>query len=144
MKRFRFPLARVHGLRSQQERIARRALGAALSEQARLERALQQLRADLDVCRDEESGAAGALASALAAGLRRREFALLRRVVEAQQATEIARENYRVRRTELRGLDRLRDARREEWRQECAREEQAELEELVRIRAGMQRREAVS
>ena len=135
MKRFRFPLAKVHRWRVQQERAARRVLGAALAELSDTERRLAELRQSLAACRAESEGSAAALARAVEAGLLRAENAQQRRRLAAAANVERAQEAYRGRRRDLRTIARLLELRREQWRVEGLALEQSEMEEMSRARA---------
>ncbi|MCG0237971.1 MAG: flagellar export protein FliJ [Firmicutes bacterium] len=139
MKRFRFRLQRLLDLREQEVDAARRELAAARQAVATAEAGLRTVeglvrrRLD-DAARQEALGS-----PALDFVLRRLQIAgLLRTLAEARAGLEAARQVEAERRQELvaalgraRTLERLRDRRREEWRAEAARAEQAELDELA-------------
>jgi hypothetical protein len=119
----------------QQERSARRVLGAALAELGDVDRRLAELRQSLTACRAESEGSAAALARAVEAGLLRAEVVQQRRRVVAAASVERAREAYRERRRDLRTIARMLELRREQWRVECLALEQSEMEEASRVRA---------
>lgn len=144
MKGFRYRLARVLRVREVQGEIARIAWQEAeASSQAARESAASMRRAraqaGLQLSSDLESGEIGAAAMipghrALdtmdrAAGRLERNARTL-----ALQAEELRRP-FEERRREVRGLERLRDKRLREHRQENLREESAELDEVATTRA---------
>ena len=137
VRRFRFALAKLHRLRAQQERLARRSLAAALQEHGSLENSLAQVRADLEACIAERETSASGLAQAVEVGLRRTELSLIGHCKTAQQKVDLARELYFARRRDMRATERLHDLRREEWRAEWLKEEQMEIEEMNRARASV-------
>ncbi|MFO7171559.1 MAG: flagellar export protein FliJ [Bacillota bacterium] len=139
MKRFRFRLQRLLDLREQEVDAARRQLAAARQAVAAAEAGLRTVESLVrrrldDAARQEALGS-----PALDFVLRRLQIAgLLRTLAEARAGLEAARQVEAGRRQELvaalgraRTLERLRDRRREEWRAEAARAEQAELDELA-------------
>lgn len=132
MRRFRFALAKLHRVRAQQEKLARRGLGAALADLRALENRLADVRSGIEACNGERGSSAQGLAQAVEDGLRRSEAALLRQQDQAQKNVELARQMYFARRRDLRSIEKLHEARQSEWREECQREEQMEIEEMTR------------
>ena len=135
MRRFRFRLDRVRRLRAQEERVARRALGAALAEVAAIDQELQQLRDSLQACRAEQGSAAEALAQAIGRSLAETELKTQSRRQAAALEVDRAQELYRAKRRDLRAIERLEEKERDEWRKECMADEQREADEMVRARA---------
>lgn len=136
VERFRFSLERVLALRARREKLARQAMAAALAELQQLEAKAERLRADQRTCRDEgaaTSPSAG-LAQAVERGLTARIVRIGREIESAERALATARDAYRQRRVELRSMERLRETRHAAWSVRVAKAEQAELDELARLR----------
>ena len=137
MERFRFPLAKLLRVRTHKERAARRDMAEALAELQRLELKVQSAERDLAACVDEAAGnSSGAgLAHAMQKGLE----GLLRRLRRDRDAADgvaaKAREFYRERRSELRSIERLRERRLEEWREQLLKSEQKQMDEVARLRS---------
>ena len=144
MKRFRFRLQRVLRLRERAEQQARLGFAEALN---RLH-ALEARRADVCTAKSfAESEAASAaksasLAAAYARNLELEERKLCLEISRVSVEVERLREFWIQRRSELRQLERLKELRFEEHREESARKEQAELEELAALRSGSARQHA--
>jgi flagellar export protein FliJ len=137
MQRFRFRLAGLLRLRSQLERTARRDLATATGVVTGVEHQLGATVQGLQEC--ERLGCSDAahapLARALAQGLARRRLRLQNELRAAQAQLDRARGDWIERRREQRTLGLLEDRQRQEWRDEQAKVEQQEIEELARWRA---------
>lgn len=137
MRRFRFPLERLLRLRVQEERESRRALAMARQELASIDARVSTARESARSCEaDQQAGTAVApLARALHEGLLRTVASLLfeRRAVEENVTKLLA--VFEVRRREREALSRLRLRRRTEWEETCKKAEQAEIDELARLRS---------
>ena len=133
MRRFRFPLARLERVREHREKIARRYLAEQVAVVAALDERLATVESNLEVCQSEDRRA-HSLGEAVQTGLRsvRRRLTIQRSA--ANGLAEQAREVYTERRRDLKALQRLHERRFEDWRTEMAREEQAELDEVARLR----------
>ncbi len=139
MKRHSFPLAGLHRWRAHAERAARRNLGSALAELGRLEHQLVVVLESVTSCSDEEHGAARPLAVAMRGGLLRLEAQLQLTVSQATTLVEQARQQYQVRRKDLRVLSKLAERKEEEWRAEVLAEDQRDTDEMMRMRAHWRR-----
>jgi flagellar FliJ protein len=140
--RFVFGLARVLRLRAGIERERARDLGRVVREaEARREEA-ERAAERLARCGEQVSPGAGGVAPAgvlhnlrlsvdAAAGVLERATASH---AEAEQAVAREQERFREARREKEVLERLRERRREDWRQEVSRGEQKELDEIARNR----------
>ena len=139
MKRFRFPLRPVAVLRAHQETRAREAFAAAVHQFAEAEETLARVRVRLRALE-------AALFSGRSDTFRAAEAALLladyRREcageVQAERATFAAREQMQQRRNEyleahrkVEVVNRLEQKARTAYRQECDREEAAEMDDLA-------------
>lgn len=135
MRRFRFPLQTVLRLRGQLEKQAQRTLAVAMSAVHEAERKLAFAERGLRECAAgcQQTTPSAALARALEAGFRHFQLRMQRDLKRAQAAAEGARLDYLEKRKDLRSMERLHDRRREEWRDETNRAEQAELDELARL-----------
>lgn len=140
MKRFRFPLDQLLRLRRHAERAAQRELAARLAVVNGLEGELANIVSNLAVC-EVETGAARMLGNAMSQGLRLSEQRVERRLESARAEAEQARAVYAERRRDMKALDDLRERRQEEWRAETMRAEQAELDEIARLRHAARVRE---
>lgn len=137
MRRFRFPLERLLRLRVQEERECRRALALARQELGSIDARVVTARESARICEaDQQAGTAVApLARALHDGLLRTVASLLyeRRAVEENVTRLLA--VFEVRRRERETLSRLRQRRRTEWEEAVKKAEQAEIDELARLRS---------
>lgn len=137
MRRFRFPLERLLRLRVQEERESLRALAFARQELASIDTRMATAQESLRACEPQlQAGERAApLARALHEGLSRTLFALVaeRKVTEERVARLLAA--FEIRRRERETLSRLRTRRRTEWEEQYKRAEQAELDELARLRS---------
>ncbi|PIE24709.1 MAG: hypothetical protein CSA62_02435 [Planctomycetota bacterium] len=137
MKRFRFRLARVLRLRERAEQQARLAFAEALSRFQVLERRRDEVRTAKTFAENEAATAAksASLAAAYARNLELEERKLVLEI--SRQSVELGRlrDVWTMRRRELRQLQRLEELRLQEHREESARREQAELEELAALRS---------
>lgn len=134
MRRFRFRLAALLRLRSQQERAARRALAAATADAAAVEQRIAAAEDGLRQCEDQSrgNGAEARLARALGEGLRRHRFRLEHERRAAEARLDRARTEWLEQRQQERALGHLRARRRAAWLGEQARAEQREVDDLSR------------
>ena len=132
MKRFRFALAGVQRWREHEETAARRELGTRTRRVADLDARLAAVTSHLEDCRTDRHGSA--LAGALEAGLSTLRQRLTRERDEAESDLELARAVYAEKHRESETIRKLKQSRLEDWRREVAKAEQAELDELARIR----------
>ncbi len=139
MKRFRFSLKPVAILRAHREAQAREAFGAAVRAAMQAEATLSEVRAR--VAQFEAAISAGRRAC-FSAAAEAHALASYRRErlseAESEQATAAAHAEVRKRRQEyleahrrVEVVGRLEEKAREHHRQDCAREEQAEFDELT-------------
>ena len=120
--------------------MARRAMARSLADLGQVEQRLAEVRDGIAACRDEESGAARALAHAVEWGLGVTVSVLESRREVAATAVEHAQGAYRQRRRDLRAVTRLYETRREVWQAELQADEQQEIEEMARMQAWTRRR----
>lgn len=135
MRRFRFRLAPLLRLRAQFERSQKRELANAMGVVNSLDQRLVAAGQGLADCAAQagEPGAQGQLARALEVGLRRHQWRLRGELQKAQQKLEVARAEYLQRARDLKQLQNLRDKRRDEWRLQVQKAEQAEIDELAQL-----------
>ncbi|MCA8965914.1 MAG: flagellar FliJ family protein [Planctomycetes bacterium] len=140
MRRFRFRLQPLVRLRSQLERNARRELATAMAAVNQVEQQQAAAAQGLRECADQAAGAdaVGMLARSLEVGLRRHKWRLDKQLAVAERGLTKAQGDYAQRARDLKVLQQLRDKRRDEWRLEVQRAEQAELDELSRLQRGIQ------
>ena len=136
MRRFRFPLDKLLRLRGQQQRQARRELAAALTELHAAQARIAGVAESIAACEADRiapgplSGLASALCNGLSASLARLE----RERLGAQELVEQRLSAYEVRRREHEALAKLYARQRGEWEVRAAREMQAEMDEVARLR----------
>jgi flagellar export protein FliJ len=132
MRRFRFRLTPLLRLRAQLERQSRRELATAMAAMSAIDQRLAAAEQGLRDCelQSVRTDAVGQLAKALDAGLRRHRWRLQKEQKDAQQRLDVVRADYATRARELKTLQNLRDQKKAVWRQDVARQEQAELDEL--------------
>ncbi len=140
MRRFRFPLERLERLRHHHEKIARRQFADRLAVVTAIEADLAVIDANLEVCRSEDRRA-NSLGEALQFGLLSSRRKLEQKLAQAETELEAARVQFAERRRDSKTLNNLHERRLEAWRAEVAREEQAELDEVARIRFSANQRE---
>lgn len=135
MRRFRFRLDPLLRLRSQLERVARRELAQATSAIHAIDQQLVAAARGRQEFGEAAAlgGASGQLARALEVGLARHEWRLTGQQRQAAVVLESARRIYLAKARDLGTLEKLEDRRREEWRTQTQREEQAEMDELARL-----------
>ncbi|MCB9872240.1 MAG: hypothetical protein H6836_00655 [Planctomycetes bacterium] len=134
MKRFRFGLERVLGLRVGLERAARSALAQALTRQEQAEARRVRVDADLMACRGDRAEAIEGLARAVELGLVAVRSRVEAELGAARASVAQARDRFRRRRTDVEVLRKLRRKEFDAWRREAEAREQSELEELGRMR----------
>jgi flagellar FliJ protein len=142
VKRFVFGLARVLRLRSSLERERARELGRAVREAE--ERKQEADRAAERLARYGEQASAGNASVTTAGSLNNLRLSVeaaegrLERAnashAEAEESVAREQERFREARREREVLERLRERRRDDWRQESSRLEQKELDEIARQR----------
>ena len=143
MQRFRFPLQKLLDIRGHRERLARRDMAAAMGGVHELTDRLEVLVANQRVCEEEiaADGPAAQLAVAMEQGFISAGWRVTAELSKAQERVEQFRQVYQQRRIDQRSLGRLRERRWQEWRQEVAKAEQQELDEVARQRASSRRQE---
>jgi len=134
VKRFRFRLEKVRGLRRQEADAARLRLADAVNRLAACDADRARVEAMLAECRQEASApsAAAALARGLQRGLEARMHRLAAARADAEQRVAAARAGWLQRRSAAAALDKLYEARRRAWQSLLAAAEQAELEAAAR------------
>ena len=138
MRRFRFRLDGLLRLRSQLERAARRQLAVATADVATVEQRMEAAVRGLQDCEQQArgSGSVAMLARAMADGLVRHRHRLTNELRGAEARLDRARTDWLQSRRDHQVIEKLRQRRHQEWRQEQARDEQHELEELAQLRSG--------
>lgn len=136
MQRFRFRLDRVLRLRERAEQSARLAFAEQLARLQALEQRRADVRAAWRYAQDEAASSArsAGLAAAYARNLELEDKKLGLEVSRCSAQLGRLREIWIQARSELRQLERLRELRFTEHREQSARTEQAELEELAALR----------
>lgn len=135
MRRFRFRLQPLVRLRTQLERQARRDLATAMIAVNQLEQQAAAAAAGVRECAGHgaDTGAIGLLARSLETGLRRHQLRVANQLATANSGLERAQGDYARRSRDLQVVARLRDRKRDEWRADQVRQEQAELDELAAL-----------
>ena len=127
MRRFRFALERLAGLRQHQERAARLVMAEALANLGALEQRQQQIEANLQTCGEQGRGERMiVLARALEQGLVRAKLRLGQEIYAARERVERATVAYCERRRDLLPLEKLRERAFTAHRQQAQAEEQAD------------------
>ncbi len=141
MKKFRFRLERILGLKRRAEKAARLELGRALSALNAAQMRLEESNRACALLEEEEGrlmaeGRAGALPLQEALLLYARTFREKAReeVAAAETALEAARAGWRAAKQEARSLELLGERAFRTWREETWREEARELDEIGRLR----------
>lgn len=136
MRRFRFRLAGLLRLQLQLEQMARRSLATATGAVTDVEQRLDVAVQGLHEC--EQLGcsdvAHAPLARALAQGLGRHRLQLQNELRAAQAQLDRARGDWIERRREQQALGLIEARQRQAWRDEQAKVDQQEIEELARSR----------
>lgn len=136
MKKFRFPLQKLLRLRAQRERISRRELARNVAAVGEVESRLDALEGSLRACRGEigsRTPIAG-LARALENGLLHSRGRAQKELTEAEELLDAARDAYRERFRDFVALRRLREKRHAAWKAQVEKEDQAEMDEMARVR----------
>ena len=141
MKRFRFRLERVLGLKKRAEKAARLELGRALSALAAARKRLEESERACALLEEEEGrlsaeGRIGALPlqRALLSYARAFREKAGEEAAAAERELEKAREEWREAKKEARSLEILRERAYRTWREEALKEEARELDEIGRLR----------
>lgn len=142
MKRFRFSLDKVRKVRRHQERAARQALAAEVSRMAALEGQRQRVLENLQSCEGVSPLEPGVtLARALGWGLKANAQYLQRDIDQQAKRLHAVQAEYAECRRNLKALDTLYERRFADWEAEMRAEEQAEFDEMARVRFVAQREE---
>jgi flagellar export protein FliJ len=120
------------------ERSSRRALATAMGNVVAVEQRIAAAAESLQQCEDHGRGvgAAAQLARSLELGLTRYQWRLQRELRAAEAQLDRARTDWTERRRDEQVLQKLRETAKTQWRATALRQEQHELEELARLRAG--------
>jgi len=139
MKRFSFRLERLRELRERAERERAGQLGDAMRDERLRAQALERACRELERAGEQAAGlpAAGPVSAGLLHALDRARGAAESRADEAATSLKGAservveeREHYRLARRDLRVVERLKEKRYEAWREQGAREERKESDEV--------------
>ena len=120
------------------ERMAKRDLAEALAAVNSLRNRQSVVLENIEAC-ETDLMSAPALCAALAGGLAVVNRRLMVEIANADQQADVVRGAYQQRRRDALSLRRLKEARFAEWKEEVMKEEQAELEEVSRLRFDRQR-----
>jgi len=115
------------------ERMAKRDLSEALAAVNSLRNRQSVVLENIEAC-ESELKSAPALGAALAGGLAVVNQRLKVEIASAEQRVEETRGAYRQRRRDALSLRRLKESRFAAWKEEVMKEQQAELEEVSRLR----------
>ncbi len=120
------------------EKMARRDMSEALAAVNSLRNRQSVVLENIEAC-EAVRNSAPALGAALAGGLTEVNRRLETEITSAEQQADEARTVYQMRRRDALSLRRLKEARFVAWKDEVMKEEQADLEEVSRLRFNSQK-----
>ena len=134
MRRFRFRLQKVQNLRRHQERAAKLVMAEAMASLSALTDHAAQIDRNIAACEEPSTSSASPLAFALQRGLMATRRRLQQGIDQAQAVVDRTRDSYTECRRALKSLTSLHERRREAWENEVRAAEQAEFDEIARVR----------